>query len=631
VTAPQLAPGQTIAGKFSVRSLLGYGGATATYATTNAQGREVVVRLLSPQLGARGDVLGTLQQTGVFTNSLPDATAPVLESGFDPQTGAPFTATEYVTTPSLAQAAKSGPLAVADVVTILQGIARAVDAAHGQRLAHGGLKPQNVFVGPAPHRSVRVVDFGLAAVRAALPTAEGTASAAPWMAPEQLQGGPASPASDVFSAGLLAFFAATGKPYWRSCQGPQPDLAALQQEMGAPRIPASVRARDLGASLSQGFDAILARALAQNPAERFASVGELADAVLKGGGPQKMAMTMPLNAMPLAAQEMLRKAAAAPAAPAPAAAPMGHGDTLAIQSPLDAQQWQPPARSQPPTQAVPQMPQQMPQMSTQPAVQPQMPQQQMPQQMPILQQPMPQQGPGMPILTPLGGFQPPVNQGPGHMAQAQPSYGPPPESAVVVPKSKTGLIVAIVFIVLALAGGAIALVLVMKRPKEPESETTATTQAATQPPPPASSTPAAAPPSPGGPSSATAAAPEAHDAEAPGQATPDAAAPASQTADAGAAPEQPVITIVCTPECETIKVDDKALLNDSDASTFPASEPVELTPGTHTIAVARATYLPQTKRVTVKAGQKEKVAFFLTKPGAAVPTKTCGKFLERCP
>lgn len=652
MTAPQLSPGQSVAGKFSIRALLGYGGATATYAATTAQGRDVVVRLLSPQLGTRGDVLGALQQTSVFTNSMPDATAPILESGFDPQTGAPYTVTEHVTTQSLAQATQSGTLPVAEVVAIVQGIARAADAAHAQRIAHGGLKPQNVFVGPSPQRAVRVADFGMAAVRAALPTTEGSAIASGWMAPEQLQGAPASPASDVFAAGLITFFAATGKSYWRSYQGQQPDLAALQQEMAAPRIPASVRARELGASLAQGFDAILARALAQNPAERYASVGELADAVLKGGGPNKMAMTMPLNAMPLAAQEMLRKASspavAAAAAPAGPTAPLG-GDTLAIQSPLDAQQWSPPAGSrpsaQPPTQAVPQM-------QTQPAMPPQMPQMQMPQQQMPPQQPMmqglPPQGPGMPILTPLGGFQPPVNQGPmgggpGPMpmgpgmgmqqgVHAQPSYGPPPESSVVVPKSKTGLIIALVVIALALVGGAVVLAVVLRRPSvDVETPTTAATQSAAQPPAAtaASSAPAAATTS----APAATAAPSATAAAADTQATPEAGAPAAQTPEAGAAaPEQAVVTIVCSPECETIKVDDKALLNDSDASLFPASEPVDLSPGAHTIAITRTGYLPQTKRVTVKAAQKEKIAFFLAKPGgAAVPTKTCGKFLERCP
>jgi hypothetical protein len=638
VTAPQLTPGAVVAGKYTIRSALGYGGATATYAAATGAGREVVVRLLSQQLAQRGDVLASLQQATAFTNGLPaDASAPILESGFDQPTGAPYTVTELVALPSLARAAQSGPLPVADVVLILQAISRAVDAAHAQRIAHGGLKPENLFIGPAPQKSVRVIDFGMALVRAALPTNEGRSSAAPWLAPEQLQGGPPGPASDVFSAALVAFFAATGKSYWQSCQGPgAPDLGGLQKELAGTRVPASTRARELGTSLSAGFDPILARALALNPAERFTSLGELAEAVAKGGGPQKMAMTMPLNAMPFAAQEMMRKAAAAPpAAPPPAAqAPVG-GDTLAIQSPLEATQWAPQVAAPPPqqqgsqqpaTQAIPQVPMQQP-------MQPQMPMQQpmhMGMQQPMGPQ-MQQPPPGAPILTPLGGFQPPPGQGP---VQAQPSYGPPPESSVVVPKSKgAGLIIGIIIAVVFIAGGAIGAVFYMRAraaTSAAEESTPAATQAAT----PASSAASSAAPPPAATPPAAAAPPpaEAHDAEAPSQATPEAAAPATAQAADAAAPEQAVVSIVCTPECDSIKIDDKPLENDADASLFPSPEPVNLSPGAHTIAVGRATFLPQTKKVTVKAGQKEKLAFFLTKPGAAVaPTKQCGKFLERCP
>ena len=701
MTAPQLAPGQVIAGKYSIRSQLGYGGATATYAAVLAPGREVVARLLSPQLAQRGDVLASLQQAGAFTNSLPaDTTAHILESGFDPQTGAPFTVTELVALPSLAQAAKSRPLPVADVVLVLHAIARAVDAAHAQRIAHGGLKPQNVFVGSPPQKSVRVVDFGMALVRGALPTPEGRSNAAPWMAPEQWQGAPPIPASDVFSAGLVAFFAATGKPYWRSSQGPAAtDLTELQKELAGARVPASARARELGASLSVGFDAVLGRALAANPAERFASVSELAAALAKESGPQKMAMTMPINAMaPGAAQEMMRKAAAGAGAAKPASsatsAPAG-GSTLAIPSPLEAKQWPPQTAPTPgqlripeqqlisDTQLAPQLPeprfagtQVVPQMQMplqqpmqpqmqMPPQQPMQPQMQMPPQQPMQpqmqmapqqpmqpqmqmppQQPMPMPHPQM-QQPPTGGM--PMLQGP---VQAQGSYGPPsyrpaPDSAVVVPKSRTGLIVGIVIGVLLLGGGAVGAISYL-RTRAAAAAAQAAAQAATQ----AAINPVVTAISSGSPLGATPTAATGvtpSSSEAPAQATPEAAAPAASeapqaapaasespdaaaaaVADAGAR-EQAMISIVCNPECDSIKIDDKLLDNDSDASVFPSPEPVNLSPGAHTITVGKAAYLPQSRRLTVKAGETDKVAFFLTKPQAAVPAKQCGKFLERCP
>ena len=503
-----------------------------------------------------------------------------------------------------------GPLGANDAVVVLRGIARAVDGAHAQRLAHGALKPQNVFVAPAPQRAVRVTDFGLAVARAALPTNEGFAIAAPWMAPEQMHGSPGGPAADVFSAALVAFYAATGKSYWRSCQGPAPDLAGWQAEIAAPRVPPSARARELGANLPPAFDAPLGRALSQNPAERFGSVGELAEALGKtSGAAQKMAMTMPLTAMPQAAQDMLRQVAAqrAPAATPRGAPPYGGGgggaSTLAISSPLDmpfpGQGAQPAPPQQPPVPV-----QQVPQMQ-QPPPQP-------------MQQPMPQ--------APYGGFQG-GSPGPAPMGQPVQSFAPPPES-VAVPKSRGGLVIVLALVGLVVLAAAVVVVVVLRQravvaslppeaTAEPTQSTPASAAAATAP---AASTAAAA-----------AAAPvETQDAATPVEATGDAGAAALAAAGAeGGAPDQAELTIVCVPDCDAVKVDDKAL-DTTDAGLVP-TEPMQVAVGPHTIAVGKATYMGQTRKVTLKPGQKSKETFFMTKPGAVAVPKPCGKFLERCP
>jgi hypothetical protein len=316
VTALRLQPGHVLAGKYSVRAALGYGGASASYAAVLASGRPVVVKLFSPQLADRSDVLSALQRAAGVTNALPaDATAPILDVGFDPQTRSPLTVTEQMPVPSLLDVVRSGPLSPADVALVVRGIALAVDAAHAQRLAHGGLKPQNVFVGPptAPgQRLVKVIDFGVNVARVALPTDDGRVVAAPWIAPEQMRGGPDGPASDVFSAALVAFFAATGRSYWRSCQGPMPDLAGWQQEVLSARVPPTTRAMEMGVAIPPGYDAVLGRALSANPAERYGSIAELAGA---------LAMMAPAAVVPAVGQAV--------AAPQPAAA------VQAVEPPID--------------------------------------------------------------------------------------------------------------------------------------------------------------------------------------------------------------------------------------------------------------------------------------------------------
>jgi hypothetical protein len=197
--------------------------------------------------------------------------------------------------------------------------------------------------------------------------------------------------------------------------------------------------------------------------------------------------------------------------------------------------------------------------------------------------------------------------------------GSPLESSVAeAPKSGAGLaiILAIVGLVV-LAAGVVIFVLIRQSSVAESLPPAATTEPAqpvvTAPPPPPA--PTAPPP----PTETQAAPPAPAPTETAATATPDAG-----TAQA----DQVELTVLCVPDCDSVKIDDKALeLND--AGIVP-SEPMQLAVGPHTIVAGRATYLAQTKKITLKAGQPDKETFHLFKPGPA-PQRPCGKFLERCP
>ncbi|MEO5730804.1 MAG: protein kinase [Byssovorax sp.] len=364
MSAPQLPAGTVIANKYSVVALLGYGGSSATYAAVGADGREVALKVFDPAIRQRADIMAAIEQTYAGTNALPaDVAVPLLDAGYDAATGAPFSVTERITIPSLAQIVAQRPLSPDEVGTLLAYLARALDGAHARQLFHHALKPTNIFVGFGQGQGIRITDFGAGLPRAAVPTQEGYAIAAPWLAPEQITGGSAGVGSDVFATALVTFYALTGRCYWRSCQG-APDLNGWQRELQAPRTPPSARARELGAMLSTGFDGLLGASLAVDPAQRFRSVGELAAAVeslVVSRGPETAA-TMAFPSMALGGGGDY------PPPPAPMA---GHG--------------------QPPGPA-----------AGAPAQQPQMPQQ--------MQQPPPQEP-----------QQQPVNAAPGYVPQGQPS------------------------------------------------------------------------------------------------------------------------------------------------------------------------------------------------------------------
>ena len=286
MTAPHLGPGHAVAGKYTIRALLGFTGEVGTYHAAASNGQEVVIKLHDPALGQRADVMGQLERVRAQVAQLPPSSVvPVIDAGYDVGTSAPFSVTEYLPIPSLSRLVETGPLSPEVVGTIMTGLAQILDTAHAHGLHHLALKPNNIFVGPAPHYQVRITDFGASVVRSTSPTHEAYAQSAPWWAPEQLQ--PAAvlgPATDVFSAALVAFYALTGRPYWMSCQTSPPDLPAWQLEVMGGRLPVSHRARELGSVVNAILDTVFARALSVNQPDRPRSVLELANALASSGG-----------------------------------------------------------------------------------------------------------------------------------------------------------------------------------------------------------------------------------------------------------------------------------------------------------------------------------------------------------
>ncbi len=278
MTAPHLAPGHAVAGKYQVQQRLGFTGEVASYRATDPQGRDMVVKLYDPAIGQRADVMGRLEHVHATVSQLPAGAVRVLDAGYDAGSGAPFSVSEFVAWPTMAQWLARAPLQPPTVARILQSLAQVMDAAHQAQLCHGALKPTNVFVSPGGEGQVRVTDFGASVVRSTSPTHEAYAQSAPWWAPEQLNASAVlGPATDVFASGLLAFYALTGRPFWVSCQAATPDLKAWQQEVMGPRPVASARAREFGAVLNPALDVAFERALAVGQRERPHSVGELAN------------------------------------------------------------------------------------------------------------------------------------------------------------------------------------------------------------------------------------------------------------------------------------------------------------------------------------------------------------------
>jgi serine/threonine protein kinase len=198
-------------GGYRLCARLGAGGMGQVFLSFLPGGRPVAVKVVrreladDPEFRARFAVeAGAAQRVnGVHI-------APLLDAR--PYGQPPWLATAYVPGPTLGEAVRAfGPLPPAAVRALVAEVAAALREVHAAGIVHRDLKPANVVLA-ADH--LRVIDFGVSrAADATAATVMGVRVGSPqYMAPEQVQGNAATPATDIFALGALAYYAATGLP-----------------------------------------------------------------------------------------------------------------------------------------------------------------------------------------------------------------------------------------------------------------------------------------------------------------------------------------------------------------------------------------------------------------------------------
>ncbi|MDC0708424.1 protein kinase [Stigmatella sp. ncwal1] len=190
--------------------------------------------------------------------------------------GHPYIVSEYVVGQSLAELPL--PVPWRRVLTLGVGLARGLAAAHRQGVLHRDLKPSNALV--TEDGGVKLLDFGLAERFG--PGAASTSSSLhlvgtrPYMAPELLERAPATPRSDLYALGLVLY---------ELCLGELPRGPARGQEVTV--------SREGGPELDPDFAALIARCLAPDPLERFASAEALCEALERL---ERLSAPVPLSA-----------------------------------------------------------------------------------------------------------------------------------------------------------------------------------------------------------------------------------------------------------------------------------------------------------------------------------------------
>ena len=277
-------PERVIADRYEVGDLLGRGGMAEVFAGTDRRlGRRVAIKLLLPDMAARGDIRSRFEAEARAAASLshPNAVA-VFDTG--EHDGVSYIVMERLPGETLADRIAAGPVDPEWLTTVAVEVLGALGAAHAAGLVHRDVKPGNILL--AIDGRAKVADFGIAksveADGGGDLTATGQLLGTPaYLAPERLDGAPADARSDLWALGVVLYEALAGrKPFGGT------SALAIARAVAACDYPPLSEARP---GLDPSLVATVERAMASEPAARFASAAAMGAAL---GTPASAAATL---------------------------------------------------------------------------------------------------------------------------------------------------------------------------------------------------------------------------------------------------------------------------------------------------------------------------------------------------
>jgi serine/threonine protein kinase len=268
--------GTTISGRYQVEALLGQGGMAGVYQATDPNlRRTVAIKLIHAHLADDPAFVRRFEEEAAAVARLRHPNI-VQVYDFNHDGNLYYMVLEFVPGETLQARLKTlstagQRLPLAETLQIMATVCDAVAYAHQRGMIHRDLKPANVMLGPQDQPTL--MDFGIAKImggtqHTATGAIVGTAS---YMSPEQVQGAPLDQRSDIYSLGVMLFELTAGHPPFegdsamtimlKHIQQPVPDLRYDPSEIPAPVV------------------AVIEKALAKKPEDRFQTAGEMAAAL----------------------------------------------------------------------------------------------------------------------------------------------------------------------------------------------------------------------------------------------------------------------------------------------------------------------------------------------------------------
>ena len=262
-------------GPYEVTGVIGRGGMGVVLKAFDASlNRFVAIKMMLPHLATSGAARKRFSREGQAAAAvIDDHVLPIY--GVSEWQGVPYLVTQYSSGMSLQKRIQDqAPLELKEILRISLQTARGLAAAHAQGLVHRDVKPSNILLDGTVERAL-LTDFGLArAVDDASLTRSGTITGTPqFMAPEQARGESVDQRSDLFSLGAVIYAMCTGHPPFRA----ETSYGVLRRITDDEPRPI----REINPEIPEWLCGIVARLMAKQPAERFASANEVAELLEK--------------------------------------------------------------------------------------------------------------------------------------------------------------------------------------------------------------------------------------------------------------------------------------------------------------------------------------------------------------
>jgi beta-lactam-binding protein with PASTA domain/predicted Ser/Thr protein kinase len=283
-----------LSNRYELGETLGYGGMSEVHHGHDVRlGREVAIKILRADLARDPQFLERFRREAQNAAALNHpAIVAVYDTGeanaeFGPL---PYIVMEYVEGRTLRDIVKTeGPMSQKRAMEVMADVCAALDFSHRHGIVHRDVKPANVMI--TKNGAVKVMDFGIARAmhdgQSSMTQTAAVIGTAQYLSPEQARGESVDARSDVYAAGCVLYELITGEPPFT---GDSPVAVAYQHVREDPNPPSSVNP-----AVAPELDAVVLKALAKGPANRYQSAAEMRSDLVRTLSGQRPAAPMVMS------------------------------------------------------------------------------------------------------------------------------------------------------------------------------------------------------------------------------------------------------------------------------------------------------------------------------------------------